>query len=141
MAFKNEDLRNHLGLPTDSLDGEIKDYDENSKALADQSYVQTPVEVREFIINSVRGILKSEFGKDLDDSEVHVLDPFSGKAEFLSVAADMGALKKDGKSKITQIEVDPERAKMAKDIMDEKLPSRVRTVNRDTFTINPREEF
>lgn len=46
--------------------------------------VYTPVEIIDFIINSVEYILYKEFGTGFNDRTVKVLDPFTGTGTFLS---------------------------------------------------------
>ena len=46
--------------------------------------VYTPVEIIDFILNSVQVILESEFKTKFSDSSVKVLDPFTGTGTFLS---------------------------------------------------------
>ena len=46
--------------------------------------VYTPVEVVDFINNSVNDILYKEFGCHICDSGVHVLDPFTGTGTFIT---------------------------------------------------------
>ena len=45
--------------------------------------VYTPVEVVDFILNSVNDVLKKNFGKTLSDRNVHILDPFTGTGAFI----------------------------------------------------------
>lgn len=45
--------------------------------------VYTPPSIVRFMIASIRELLKKEFGKDLGDTGVHVLDPFTGTGNFL----------------------------------------------------------
>lgn len=45
--------------------------------------VYTPPSIVRFMISSIRELLKKEFGKDLGDAGVHVLDPFTGTGNFL----------------------------------------------------------
>ena len=45
--------------------------------------VYTPVEIVDFILASTDRILRDEFGRDLSDEGVHVLDPFTGTGIFL----------------------------------------------------------
>jgi predicted helicase len=40
--------------------------------------VYTPIEVVDFIVHSVADILEREFGRNISDENVHILDPFSG---------------------------------------------------------------
>lgn len=46
--------------------------------------VYTPVEVVDFIIHSVEGVLKKEFGKSLSDEAIDILDPFTGTGTFIT---------------------------------------------------------
>ena len=46
--------------------------------------VYTPVEVVDFILQSADAILQDEFGRNLNDEGVHVLDPFTGTGTFLA---------------------------------------------------------
>ena len=46
--------------------------------------VYTPVEVVDFILQSADAILQDEFGRCLNDENVHVLDPFTGTGTFLA---------------------------------------------------------
>lgn len=48
-----------------------------------QGVVYTPVELVDFIIKSVEKALTSEFGASLNDTGVHVLDPFTGTGTFI----------------------------------------------------------
>ena len=45
--------------------------------------VYTPVEVVDFILNSVNDVLKKNFGKTLSAENVHILDPFTGTGTFI----------------------------------------------------------
>lgn len=46
--------------------------------------VYTPVEVVDFIINSVEEILNKEFKRSLTDENINILDPFTGTGTFIS---------------------------------------------------------
>ena len=46
--------------------------------------VYTPVEVVDFILHSANEVLQKEFGRNLSDEGVHVLDPFVGAGVFLA---------------------------------------------------------
>ena len=46
--------------------------------------VYTPIEVVDFILHSADEVLRKEFGRNLSDEGVHVLDPFAGAGVFLS---------------------------------------------------------
>ncbi|MGE8685242.1 MAG: DEAD/DEAH box helicase [Acinetobacter sp.] len=54
--------------------------------------VYTPVEVVDFILNSVNDVLKQEFGKSFADEGVHVLDPFTGTGTFISRLLQSGLI-------------------------------------------------
>ena len=45
--------------------------------------VYTPVEVIDFILQSVQNTMKKEFGKQLTDEGVDILDPFTGTGSFI----------------------------------------------------------
>ncbi|MDZ4055804.1 MAG: type ISP restriction/modification enzyme, partial [Polynucleobacter sp.] len=65
--------------------------------------VYTPVEVVDFIINSVELVLKEEFGKSLSDKDVHILDPFTGTGTFIVRLLQSGTIKsEDLKRKFTK---------------------------------------
>ncbi|MGL5796621.1 MAG: DEAD/DEAH box helicase [Cetobacterium sp.] len=46
--------------------------------------VYTPVEVVDFVINSVEHLLQKEFNRSLSDENVNILDPFTGTGTFIS---------------------------------------------------------
>ena len=46
--------------------------------------VYTPVEVVDFILHSADEVLQQEFGRNLSDEGVHILDPFTGTGIFLA---------------------------------------------------------
>ncbi|WP_212793097.1 N-6 DNA methylase, partial [Faecalibacterium prausnitzii] len=45
--------------------------------------VYTPVEVVDFIIQSVEYVMQQRFGRSISDKGVHVLDPFTGTGTFI----------------------------------------------------------
>lgn len=57
--------------------------------------VFTPVEVVDFIINSVDGVLKKHFGKSIGDEGVHILDPFTGTGTFIVRLLQSGLISKE----------------------------------------------
>lgn len=57
--------------------------------------VYTPVEVVDFIIHSVNDVLKQEFGKSLQDRDVHILDPFTGTGTFITRLIQSGLIDKE----------------------------------------------
>jgi len=54
--------------------------------------VYSPVEVVDFIIHSVADILKKEFGRDISDENVHILDPFTGTGTFITRLLQSGVI-------------------------------------------------
>ena len=54
--------------------------------------VYTPIEIIDFILNSVQHILKTEFKTEFEDRAVKVLDPFAGVGTFLSRLLASGML-------------------------------------------------
>jgi predicted helicase len=54
--------------------------------------VYTPVEVVDFIIHSVADILKKEFGRDISDENIHILDPFTGTGTFITRLLQSGVI-------------------------------------------------
>ena len=55
--------------------------------------VYTPVEIVDFIINSVNDVLQSEFGQTLGSKGVHILDPFVGTGTFITRLLQSGLIK------------------------------------------------
>ncbi len=57
--------------------------------------VYTPIEVVDFIINSVEYILNKEFNKSFNDKNVNVLEPFSGTGSFITRLLQSGYISKN----------------------------------------------
>lgn len=57
--------------------------------------VYTPVEVVDFIIHSVNDILQKEFGRNISDENIHILDPFTGTGTFITRLLQSGLIKED----------------------------------------------
>ncbi|QGX39375.1 DEAD/DEAH box helicase [Permianibacter aggregans] len=55
--------------------------------------VYTPVEVVDFIIQSVNHILKTEFGQTLGSKGIHIIDPFTGTGTFITRLLQSGLIK------------------------------------------------
>ncbi|WP_413612911.1 DEAD/DEAH box helicase [Bdellovibrio sp. HCB-110] len=55
--------------------------------------VYTPIEVVDFIINSVEAVLKDEFNQSLSDKNIHILDPFTGTGTFIVRLLQSGIIK------------------------------------------------
>ena len=65
--------------------------------------VYTPVEVVDFIIQSVNEVLGQEFGKGLGDEGIHILDPFTGTGTFIVRLLQSGLISpEDAKRKFAQ---------------------------------------
>ena len=65
--------------------------------------VYTPIEVVDFIINSVEYALNKEFSRSLTDENIHILDPFTGTGTFITRLLQSGIIKsKDIERKYTQ---------------------------------------
>ena len=57
--------------------------------------VYTPQEIVDFIIRSCVEVLKQEFGVDINDEGVNVLDPFTGTGTFIARLMESGLINKD----------------------------------------------
>lgn len=57
--------------------------------------VFTPVEVVDFIINSVNEVLRKHFGKSISSEGVHILDPFTGTGTFIVRLLQSGLISKE----------------------------------------------
>ena len=57
--------------------------------------VYTPIEIVDFIIHSVAEVLKQEFGRDINDEGVNVLDPFTGTGTFIARLMESGLITKE----------------------------------------------
>lgn len=54
--------------------------------------VYTPIEVVDFILHSIEGVLKSEFRSSMADENVHILDPFTGTGTFITRLLQSGII-------------------------------------------------
>ncbi|MBH1553992.1 DEAD/DEAH box helicase [Stenotrophomonas maltophilia] len=57
--------------------------------------VYTPVEVVDFILQSVNHLLQQEFGQTLGSKGVHILDPFTGTGTFITRLLQSGLIKQE----------------------------------------------
>ncbi|RYH75526.1 helicase [Flavobacteriaceae bacterium 144Ye] len=57
--------------------------------------VYTPVEVVDFIIQSVNDVLQKEFNRSISDENIHILDPFTGTGTFITRLLQSGLIKKE----------------------------------------------
>lgn len=55
--------------------------------------VYTPIEVVDFIIQSVSEVMQKEFGRNISDENVHVLDPFTGTGTFITRLLQSGLIR------------------------------------------------
>ena len=55
--------------------------------------VYTPVEVVDFILQSVNDVLKKNFNRTISDKKVHVLDPFTGTGTFITRLIQSGLIR------------------------------------------------
>ena len=55
----------------------------------------TPIELVDFVLYSVNDVLQEEFGKNISDEDVHVLDPFTGTGTFLVQLLQSGLIHSD----------------------------------------------
>ena len=55
----------------------------------------TPIELVDFVLHSVNDVLQEEFGKNISDEGVHVLDPFTGTGTFLVQLLQSGLIQPD----------------------------------------------
>lgn len=54
--------------------------------------VYTPIEIVDFILRSAADILKQEFGRDINDEGVNILDPFTGTGTFIAQLMESGLI-------------------------------------------------
>ena len=57
--------------------------------------VYTPVEIVDFINQSVADVMKKEFNADISDEGVHILDPFTGTGTFMARLIESGLIPQD----------------------------------------------
>ncbi|RKU31598.1 damage-inducible protein [Candidatus Poribacteria bacterium] len=57
--------------------------------------VYTPIELVDFILQSVNDILQQEFGRKITDEGIHVLDPFTGTGTFIVRLLQSGLIQPD----------------------------------------------
>lgn len=56
--------------------------------------VYTPIEVVDFIIESVKQVMEEEFKANLSDKNVHIIDPFTGTGTFIARLLQSGFINK-----------------------------------------------
>lgn len=57
--------------------------------------VYTPVEIVDFINQSVADILKKEFNRNISDENIHIIDPFTGTGTFITRLIQSGLIKQE----------------------------------------------
>ena len=55
--------------------------------------VYTPIEIVDFILQSVAEVLQREFGRDISDEDVHIIDPFVGTGTFIARLISSGLIR------------------------------------------------
>ncbi len=65
------------------------------KQVAKLGIVYTPVEVVNFILQSVEAVLQDKFGCSINDDGVHILDPFTGTGTFIVQLLRSGLIRPD----------------------------------------------
>ncbi len=65
------------------------------KQVAKLGIVYTPVEVVNFILQSVEAVLQDKFGSSINDDGVHILDPFTGTGTFIVQLLRSGLIRHD----------------------------------------------
>ena len=65
------------------------------KVVEQLGIVYTPIEVVDFINNSVAHVLKKEFKRNLSDKNVHIIDPFTGTGTFITRLIQTGLIDHD----------------------------------------------
>lgn len=65
------------------------------KVVEQLGIVYTPIEVVDFINNSVAQVLKKEFNRNLSDENIHILDPFTGTGTFITRLIQTGLIDKE----------------------------------------------
>lgn len=65
------------------------------KQVAKLGIVYTPIEVVDFILQSVEAVLNDKFDHSINDAGVHVLDPFTGTGTFIVRLLRSGLISKD----------------------------------------------
>jgi predicted helicase len=56
--------------------------------------VYTPIEIVDFIINSVQTVMKKEFNSGISEKNVHIIDPFTGTGTFIARLLQSGHIAK-----------------------------------------------
>lgn len=64
-----------------------------AKTVEKLGIVYTPVEVVDFINQSVAAVLRKEFNRSISDENIHVIDPFTGTGTFITRLLQSGLIK------------------------------------------------
>ena len=65
-----------------------------AKTVEKLGIVYTPVEVVDFINQSVADVLKKEFKRSISDENIHIIDPFTGTGTFITRLIQSGLIEK-----------------------------------------------
>lgn len=65
-----------------------------AKTVEKLGIVYTPVEVVDFINQSVADVLKNEFKRSISDENIHIIDPFTGTGTFITRLIQSGLIEK-----------------------------------------------
>jgi len=65
------------------------------KDAAKLGIVYTPLEIVDFMIQSVEEVLRKEFGRSMTDEGVHILDPFTGIGTFIARLLQSGIINQE----------------------------------------------
>jgi len=65
------------------------------KVVEQLGIVYTPIEIVDFINNSVAQVLKKEFNRNLSDENIHILDPFAGTGTLIARLIQTGLIDKE----------------------------------------------
>ena len=113
--------------------------------------VYTPLEVVEFINNSVCEILKKEFNIDINDDNVNIIDPFTGTGTFMVDMLDRklepeAIERKNNNNELHTIELMPLSHKIAQQNLDNVIKKKTNkdikfknNINTDTFELYEKE--
>ena len=115
-----------------TLDKKTLDHARKSKK---KVQVFTPVEIIDFIENSIDHILKTEFNQSdgINSKNVDIVDPFAGEANFTCRGIDAGIISKETAGRIDHMEILPESAEIARQNLKDRGVSNPKVRNVDTF--------
>ena len=140
-AIKGKDLKE----TNEIVEKYFKEKDDG-KVTEKNGIIYTPIEVVDFINNSIKDILKKEFGKDIGDADIEIMDPFTGTGTFMkrfieTCLTPEEAERKNKDGELTAIEIMPESHEIAQTLLDKTLQEKTnnkdikfnKCFNQDTF--------